>query len=193
LSNWIDEFVQGALREIGTLLGTSVWGGVTSLFLGAWTLLLKTNAELIPSDVFKTDYGDKAVNARANWILADQIFGASSWLLGMSFAFALLWLYLVRIHRPTSPLGAVKFRRYWLTIAALLLGCTIAFYGFALYGGADSHSQFRELKDPSKLLLFVALALSTLAFLYVLSVLRSPPTVIAAVPFGGYFARLRWR
>jgi hypothetical protein len=43
------------------------------------------------------------------------------------------------------------------------------------------------------LMLIILLVLSAAFVWYLISVFRSPPTVIAAVPFGSYFARLRWR
>jgi hypothetical protein len=197
LSVVIGSVLEGALKEAGKAFGsgvvTGMWGVVTSFPLGGWTWFLKKNPTVIPGDVLSTPtvgaQGETAIQH-----LANQIFSAWLMIFFISFVLALVWLYLVRLHRPSSPLEAVTFRRYWLAIAALLLGFAIAFYGSALYAPPlkGDFSQIRDLKDLPKLLLFVALLLSAFLFFYVLSVLRSPPTVISAVPFGSFFARLRW-
>jgi len=189
VSNFVEHLFEGLVKEIASLVVTTIWGGVTSLFLGGWAWLLTRNPDMLSNSLEKPRPG------HTTEALADQILLAWSWLLGVSFAFSLLWLYLVRLHRPTSPLQAVKFRKYWLAIAALLLGCTVAFHSLALNVPmlSERFPQFTELSDSSKLLLLVGLVVCALAFLYVLSVLRSPPTVIAAVPLGSYVARVRWR
>jgi hypothetical protein len=172
------------IHEIIHVVVTSLWTSVTTLVLGGWTWLLTQRPEAIPPEAWRRKPTIQALEA-----LADQIFWAWGWLLAISLVFSLLWIYLVKIYRPTSPLQAVKFRRYWLTIAALLLCSTVVFYGFAL----NFCPQFQELTSFSLLVLLAAFVFCAFAFLYMLSVLRSPPTVIAAVPFGSYVGHLRWR
>jgi hypothetical protein len=190
----LNSFVEGVLERIVkegvSFVLNGVCSALSSAFFALWTWLLARNPGFIGDSTLRPPDQPKPYGVIQ--ALADQIFLAGFVLMGVSFVFALLWLYLVRLHRPTSPLQAVKFRRYWFTIAGFLLACTIAFYGLAL-NGPVGFPQFRELEAFPMFLLFAALTLSALMSFYVPSLVRSPPTVIAAVPFGSYVARLRFR
>lgn len=190
----MNSLLQGALeriaREVGSFLANSICSGVSSAFLTLWTWLLVRYPGLIPDATLEPP--DQAKSKSVIKALANQFFDAALVLMAMSFVFALLWLCLVRFHRPASPVQAVKFRRYWLMIAAVLLVCTATFYGFAV-SGTIGFPLFKKMAAFPMFLLLAALILSALISFYLPSALRSPPTVIAAIPFGSYVARLRFR
>jgi hypothetical protein len=187
----LNSFLEAALKEAGTILANSVISGLSSAFLTVWTWWLTYNSGLIPGTTLQPP--DEPKSKAVIQLLAFQFFWAAFVLMVLSFVIALSWLYLVRFYRPGSPEQAVKFRRYWLALAALLLVCTVAFYGFAMSGVIGSFGLIQKMAPLSKFLLLAALVLSALTSFYLSSALRSPPTVIAAIPFGSYIARLRFR
>ena len=190
-------FVEGALeaafREVGEWvmhIGSAVLVAVISGLRSLWP-----NRLLPPPP----DPGLPGIHIQSRY--AGDVLTITAIVVTLALLFAMGWLLFVRMHRPGTPQEARRFRLWWWLFAALLLACTIGFDAWAIAIGPSFH-QIKALyqlyaksqADGSELLLLVLLLeLSAVLVWYVISVLRSPPTVIAAVPFGAYVARLRWR
>jgi hypothetical protein len=187
--------VEDAIVVAGRLTATLFWAAVSTVASGFWTLLG------VPQEVLDKKNGDDPTvdaHVRAFMLhhLGEEILVACAAVLLFALVCSLAWLLFVWWNPPASPLQATRYRTYWFAGLFVLLAATIVFALAALYmpALAPRFPQIRSSVLPGwKNGLIGVLALSAFVFWYLMSLWRTPPTVIAAVPLGSFVARLRWR
>jgi hypothetical protein len=170
-------------------VGGAAATGLSSLLSGWWAALLHFGVKPSESALNQNTVG---VQNQAH------VFGEIAWqalqawlvLFAVSFTFSCLWFTLVTWRRPGSPLEADAFRRYWLSLAGLLVMCAGVLYVILI--NLPAFSALRDLTPQYQAIGLLLFTSGSFLFLYTMSLLCSPSTVIAAVPFGQYYARLRW-
>ena len=163
----------------------------SSLLSAWWAVLLKNEVLQIPGGSLSLPPPGAPERSLALGEMTNQIVLACGIVLVISFVFSTLWVALVVFRAPATPSEAERFRKYWLLFAAGLLVCVTIFFEVARTG-VGVFFRLNALEPPYNIMWLAALAATSLSFLYAMSVLCSPPTVISAIPLGRYVARARW-
>jgi hypothetical protein len=177
----IEGVVEAAFREVGEWLmhvGSAV---VVALLAAAWPKLWVPPPPEQPS-----------IPVNVPKLYGNNVLHAAGYVVVLGVVFAIAWLVFVRMRRPGTPQEARHYRAWWWVFAAGLLACIVILVG-ATKLGVGFLPWIGKLPIGEFLFLMTLLVLTAMLVWYLISVFRSPPTVIGAVPFGNYFARLRWR